>query len=75
MPQQMHQSQAQAHIRQQQVPRSQQPGANLYQGQKGDGGGTPDTAPFLQDFNLLAEAAKRAQMAVLMRDMGDVELS
>jgi len=27
------------------------------------------TTPYLRDFNLLAEAAKRAQMAVLMRDM------
>jgi len=26
------------------------------------------TSPFLRDFNLVAEAAKRAQMAVLMRD-------
>ncbi|RDL40363.1 uncharacterized protein BP5553_00342 [Venustampulla echinocandica] len=25
--------------------------------------------PFLRDFNLVAEAAKRAQMAVLMRDL------
>jgi len=30
----------------------------------------PDaTSPFLRDFNLVAEAAKRAQMAVLMRDL------
>jgi len=28
-----------------------------------------ETSPFLRDFNLVAEAAKRAQMAVLMRDM------
>jgi hypothetical protein len=27
------------------------------------------TSPFLRDFNLVAEAAKRAQMAVLMRDL------
>jgi len=26
------------------------------------------TSPFLRDFNLVAEAAKRAQIAVLMRD-------
>ncbi|KAM0719565.1 hypothetical protein Q7P37_003695 [Cladosporium fusiforme] len=45
-----------------------------YNGQRGDGGGAPATTPFLQDFNLVAEAAKRAQMACLMRDMGDVEL-
>ncbi|KAF7874132.1 hypothetical protein EAF04_002804 [Stromatinia cepivora] len=28
-----------------------------------------ETNPFLKDFNLVAEAAKRAQMACLMRDM------
>ncbi|CAD6447372.1 f55f639d-9839-466d-bd00-1d7b2e33e8ed-CDS [Sclerotinia trifoliorum] len=28
-----------------------------------------ETNPFLKDFNLIAEAAKRAQMACLMRDM------
>lgn len=40
------------------------------------GGANDPTAstPFLRDFNLVAEAAKRAQMAVLMRDMGDVTL-
>jgi len=34
-----------------------------------------DAAPFLRDFNLVAEAAKRAQMAVLMRDLEAVGLS
>jgi len=34
----------------------------------------PDTAPFLDGFNLLAEAAKRAEMAVLMRDLDDLEM-
>ncbi|OQN95641.1 hypothetical protein B0A48_18240 [Cryoendolithus antarcticus] len=43
-------------------------------GQRGNGAGAPETTPFLKDFNLVAEAAKRAQMACLMRDMGDVEL-
>ena len=40
-------------------------------------GGVNDPAAsttFLRDFNLVAEAAKRAQMAVLMRDLGDVTL-
>lgn len=37
-------------------------------------GGQAGSAPFLKDFNLVAEAAKRAQMACLMRDMGDCEL-
>jgi len=35
---------------------------------------TNETSPFLQDFNLVAEAAKRAQMAVLMRDFEGVGL-
>jgi len=48
--------------------------AGSYLGQKGDGGGTPETAPYLKDFNLLAEAAKRSQMACLTRDLGDVGL-
>ncbi|KAK9769526.1 hypothetical protein AB5N19_08912 [Seiridium cardinale] len=33
------------------------------------------TEPFLRDFNLVAEAAKRAQMACLMRDMESCGLS
>jgi len=33
------------------------------------------TDGFLKDFTLLAEAAKRAQMAVLMRDMESCGLS
>ncbi|KAI7137568.1 hypothetical protein KC317_g13404, partial [Hortaea werneckii] len=40
-----------------------------YVGQRGNEGGVPETAPFLQDFNLVAEAAKRAQMACLERDL------
>jgi len=34
-----------------------------------------NASPFLRDFNLVAEAAKRAQMAVLMRDLEAVGLS
>ena len=48
--------------------------AGAYLGQRGDGSGTPETAPFLKDFNLVAEAAKRAQMACLARDLGEVGL-
>ncbi|ETS82184.1 hypothetical protein PFICI_07186 [Pestalotiopsis fici W106-1] len=33
------------------------------------------TETFLRDFNLVAEAAKRAQMACLMRDMESCGLS
>ena len=62
----------------QQVQAVQQPQSqrrdSVYQGQRGGVGGAPETAPFLADFSLLAEAAKRAQMACLMRDFGDVEL-
>ena len=32
------------------------------------------TAPFLKDFNLVAEAARRAQMAVMMRELESVKL-
>ena len=44
------------------------------QGQQTGTGGTPQTSSFLKDFNLIAEAAKRAQLACLMRDMDDMEL-
>ncbi|KAI9934367.1 hypothetical protein AWENTII_008782 [Aspergillus wentii] len=37
-------------------------------------GGPTATAPFLQDFSLVAEAAKRAQMSVVMRDLESVTL-
>lgn len=48
--------------------------ASSYVGQRGSEGGVPETAPFLQDFNLVAEAAKRAQMACLERDLGECGL-
>ncbi|AEO55933.1 hypothetical protein MYCTH_2300272 [Thermothelomyces thermophilus ATCC 42464] len=35
----------------------------------------PSTEAFLKDFTLVAEAAKRAQMAVLMRDFESVGLN
>lgn len=60
---------------QQRIPQqTQQQAGSHYVGQRGDGGGVPETAPFLQDFNLVAEAAKRAQMACLSRDLGDFGL-
>lgn len=37
-------------------------------------GNNPSTAPFLQDFTLIAEAAKRAQMAIMIRDFEDCGL-
>ena len=63
-----------SHPSQQQQRISQnQTAAGTYLGQRG-GGGAPETAPFLKDFNLVAEAAKRAQMACLTRDLGDIGL-
>ncbi|KAH9826039.1 hypothetical protein Tdes44962_MAKER03822 [Teratosphaeria destructans] len=56
------------------IPAGQQHQTPGYTGQRGAGGGVPETQPFLQDFNLVAEAAKRAQMACLARDLGDVGL-
>ncbi|CRK28398.1 hypothetical protein BN1723_015183 [Verticillium longisporum] len=38
-------------------------------------GQAPSTDAFLRDFTLVAEAAKRAQMAVMMRDFESVGLS
>ena len=35
----------------------------------------PSTDAFIRDLNLVAEAAKRAQMAVLMRDLEGVAIS
>lgn len=35
----------------------------------------PSTDAFLKDFTLVAEAAKRAQMAVMIRDLENVGLS
>ncbi|PKX88774.1 uncharacterized protein P174DRAFT_446281 [Aspergillus novofumigatus IBT 16806] len=37
-------------------------------------GGPLATAPFLRDFSLVAEAAKRAQMSVVLRDLESVTL-
>ncbi|KAK1247333.1 hypothetical protein MKX07_002242 [Trichoderma sp. CBMAI-0711] len=34
----------------------------------------PSTEPFLKDFTLVAEAAKRAQAAVMVRDFADMGL-
>lgn len=36
---------------------------------------SPSTDAFLKDFTLVAEAAKRAQMAVMIRDLENVGLS
>ncbi|KAJ5651863.1 hypothetical protein N7507_009289 [Penicillium longicatenatum] len=61
------------------IPRSEtmpatQPATDIYPHQVNDLGGPTATAPFLQDFSLVAEAAKRAQMGIVMRDLESVTL-
>lgn len=61
------------------VPRSETAPANqtatdVYPHQVNGVGGPTATAPFLQDFSLVAEAAKRAQMSIVMRDLESVTL-
>ncbi|KAJ5475648.1 hypothetical protein N7539_007935 [Penicillium diatomitis] len=50
-----------------------QPAAH-YPHQVSGSGGPTATAPFLQDFSLVAEAAKRAQLSIIMRDLESVTL-
>ncbi|CAG8888744.1 unnamed protein product [Penicillium egyptiacum] len=50
------------------------PTSDTYPHQINGLGGPTATAPFLQDFNLVAEAAKRAQMGIVMRDLESVTL-
>ncbi|KAJ5459582.1 uncharacterized protein N7458_001134 [Penicillium daleae] len=60
------------------LPRTEVPPANQaaadYPHQVNGLGGPTATAPFLQDFSLVAEAAKRAQMSIVMRDLESVTL-
>ena len=60
-------------------PASQQPSGTDTQQSGGvqqtfQSSGPTATAPFLEDFNLVAEAAKRAQIAVVMRDLESISL-
>ncbi|PWY87502.1 hypothetical protein BO70DRAFT_195687 [Aspergillus heteromorphus CBS 117.55] len=50
------------------------PPADAYPHQITGEGGPTATAPFLRDFSLVAEAAKRAQMSVMVRDLEGVSL-
>lgn len=67
-----------SHDTNQSIPRSEVPLANQaaanYPHQVSGLGGPTATAPFLQDFSLVAEAAKRAQMSIVMRDLESVTL-
>lgn len=65
-PSQQRQHQAQAQAAPAPAPQQQQ--------QQAPQSSRQDTSSFLRDFNLVAEAAKRAQMAVLMREMEAVGL-
>ena len=51
-----------------------QPSEDYYPHQVHGLGGPAATAPFLQDFSLVAEAAKRAEMSVMMRDLEGISL-
>jgi hypothetical protein len=48
--------------------------SEIYPHQIAGSGGPLATAPFLRDFSLVAEAAKRAQMSVVLRDLESVTL-
>ncbi|KAK8154554.1 hypothetical protein IWX90DRAFT_489978 [Phyllosticta citrichinensis] len=63
-------------VQQPQAPAAARPsGWDYNPNREGAGRTTQETAAFLNEYSLVAEAAKRAQMAVLMRDMEAVELS
>ncbi|KAF1962212.1 hypothetical protein CC80DRAFT_399682 [Byssothecium circinans] len=65
----------QAQLQQQQVQPSQPDAVFDYQpNRQGAGTTAAETANYLSQAALLAEAAKRAQMAVVMRDLDSMEL-
>jgi hypothetical protein len=71
------QMQMQIAQQQQQFHAQQQPMAvHGYQPQRDGAGATANqTTALISDLNLVAEAAKRAQVACLMRDMDEMELA
>ncbi|OQE15249.1 hypothetical protein PENSTE_c029G03416 [Penicillium steckii] len=56
------------------APPATEQAAEVYPNEGNGLGGPTATAPFLQDFSLVAEAAKRAQMSIVMRDLESVTL-
>lgn len=60
---------------QQAVPQHMQTGWNYAPDRKGAGTTNPETASLLRDYNLLAEAAKRAQVACMIRDLDAMDMS
>jgi hypothetical protein len=65
-------------MQQQQQPQQSQPmqvsSYDYVPDRTGAGATAQETSSFISNYALVAEAAKRAQMAVLMRDMEGVEL-
>ena len=59
---------------QQQLGEGRIEGCNYEPDRAGAGATTQETARFMSEYGLVAEAAKRAQMAVLMRDLGGLDL-
>ncbi|KAF2102667.1 hypothetical protein NA57DRAFT_71655 [Rhizodiscina lignyota] len=68
------QQQSQA-SQQQAVPHQMQTGWNYVPNRQGAGTSNPETASFLRDYNLIAEAAKRAQVACMIRDLDAMDMS
>jgi hypothetical protein len=68
------QSYGQAQQQQQQQQPAGQANYQYNPDRTGAGATAQETSGFIKDYALVAEAAKRAQMAVMMRDFGEVEL-
>ncbi|RMJ25322.1 hypothetical protein PHISP_03809 [Aspergillus sp. HF37] len=68
------QSQNQSQSQSQHQPPAAQPADPAYPHQIHGLGGPTATAPFLRDFSLVAEAASRAQVSVVTRDLEGVSL-
>jgi hypothetical protein len=68
------QNQSQSQSQSQHQPPAAQPADPAYPHQIHGLGGPTATAPFLRDFSLVAEAASRAQVSVVTRDLEGVSL-
>lgn len=67
-------AQQQAYAQQQQQASVRVEGYQYQPDRSGAGSTAQETARYISDYGLVAEAARRAQMAVLMRDLEGVEL-
>ena len=68
------QQQQQAYAAQQAQPNGRVDGYAYRPDRSSSGATAQETARYISDYGLVAEAAKRAQMAVLMRDLEGVDL-